>query len=112
MLVFNWGWIGIALACLVAGFVGGCEHNKHIIDAYEAAGKAQEAQTAFRSTNKSPQRLKMTTKIALLLSVLLTGCAHPVPASCPPPPKPPAVLMQDPPTLYLLNPAPKPRSNS
>ena len=46
MLVFNWGWIGIALACLVAGFVGGCEHNKHIIDAYEAAGKAQEAQTA------------------------------------------------------------------
>jgi len=46
MLVFNWGWIGIALICFAAGFVGGCEHNKHIIDAYEAAGKAQEAQTA------------------------------------------------------------------
>ena len=46
MLVFNWGWIGIALVAFSTGFFVGCEHNKRVIDAYEAAGKAQDAQTA------------------------------------------------------------------
>lgn len=45
MVLLNWGWIGIALACLVGGFIGGCEHNRRIVDAYEAAGEAQKKQT-------------------------------------------------------------------
>ena len=46
MLVFSWGWIGLVVAALAAGFVGGCEHKQRQLDAYVAAGEAQNRQTA------------------------------------------------------------------
>lgn len=60
MVWLNWGWISVALACLVAGFIGGCEHNKHIVDAYEAAGKAQELETqkTIQKHEKVAQEIK------------------------------------------------------
>ena len=45
MLWLNWGWIGICAACLVAGFIGGCQHNHREIDRLLAAGEAQNDQT-------------------------------------------------------------------
>lgn len=46
MLVFSWGWIGLVVAAMAAGFVGGCEHKQRQLDAYVAAGEAQNRQTA------------------------------------------------------------------
>lgn len=43
MLVFNWGWIGIALVALVTGFVGGCVHEKRELDLYKAQVEATAA---------------------------------------------------------------------
>ena len=42
----NWNWLGLAVACLVAGFIGGCEIKQREIDRLLAAGEAQNAQTA------------------------------------------------------------------
>ena len=60
MLVFNWGWIGIALASLIAGFVGGCEHKQHELDVYKAAGEAQEVATqkTIQKHEKVAQEIK------------------------------------------------------
>lgn len=46
MVWLNWSWVGIAVACLAAGFVGGCQHKQAEIDRLLAAGEAQNAQTA------------------------------------------------------------------
>jgi hypothetical protein len=60
MLVLNWGWIGIALACLVSGFIGGCEHKQRQLDAYIAAGEAQElaTQKTIQKHEKVAQEIK------------------------------------------------------
>lgn len=38
-------WLYVGVACLVAGFIGGCEHKQHELDRYKAEGEAQERQT-------------------------------------------------------------------
>lgn len=56
-----WTWVaGAVVVTFLAGFVGGCEHNKHIIDAYEAAGKAQELETqkTIQKHEKVAQEIK------------------------------------------------------
>lgn len=45
MLWLNWSWVGICVACLAAGFAGGCEIKQREIDRLLAAGEAQNAQT-------------------------------------------------------------------
>ena len=56
----NWSWIGIAAACLVAGFIGGCEHKQRELDRYKAAGEAQEVATqkTIQKHEKVAQEIK------------------------------------------------------
>ena len=60
MLWLNWSCIGIAAACLAAGFVGGCEHKQRELDAYKAAGEAQElaTQKTIQKHEKVAQEIK------------------------------------------------------
>ena len=60
MVWLNWSWIGISAACLVAGFVGGCEHKQRELDAYKAAGEAQElaTQKTIQKHEKVAQEIK------------------------------------------------------
>lgn len=46
-MIFSFpSWLYVGAACLIAGFIGGCEHKQRELDAYKAAGEAQERQTA------------------------------------------------------------------
>ena len=64
----------------------------------EIAVKAQEAKV--ESIQKQHE---LVTKGISDASIMLTGCAHPVPAACPAFPTAPNQLLLSPPTIYLLN---------
>lgn len=61
MLLLNWGWIGIALVSLVAGFIGGCQHERKEFDLYKASmqatAEAQQRQAqAINESNKQKSK--------------------------------------------------------
>ena len=61
MVLLNWGWIGFALVALVAGFIGGCEHEKREFDLYKAKVEAAVDEQK-RETEKINERNKEKTK--------------------------------------------------
>ena len=61
MLWLNWSWVGVAVATLVAGFIGGCVHEKREFDAYKEK-VAWEAAAQERITQQTIDKQKQVAK--------------------------------------------------
>lgn len=61
MLWLNWSWVGVAVATLVAGFIGGCVHEKREFDAYKEK-VAWEAAAQERITQQTIDKQRQVAK--------------------------------------------------